>query len=246
MLHHTYRSSEKYRISATADVVFGPSTLLNDLVAYWKLEEASGTRFDEVGSNDLTDVNTVTQAVGKVGNAAQFTRANTEHLEIADNTDMSTGDIDFTFALWIYPDVVNVTQYAFGKWGSNGQFATLEYAFRAANTSLVFEVSSGGTNANVIVTLAVTAATWFFIVCWHDSVANTINLQIDDGTVDDTEFSDGIQDGPADFSIGRPGEFAGSPYWDGRIDEMGFWKRVLTTDERTELYNSGAGVTHPF
>ena len=41
-----------------------PSGLLTNLESYWNLDESSGTRFDSVGSNDLTDVNTVTQAVG--------------------------------------------------------------------------------------------------------------------------------------------------------------------------------------
>jgi len=30
------------------------------------------------------------------------------------------------------------------------------------------------------------------------------------------------------------------------IDEVGFWTRVLTEDERTALYNSGDGITYPF
>ena len=28
----------------------------------------------------------------------------------------------------------------------------------------------------------------------------------------------------------------------GRIDEVGIWKRVLTSDERTAIYNGGAGL----
>ena len=68
-------------------------TLPTNLIAYWKLDEASGTRNDSKGANHLTDNNTVTQAVGKVGNAAQFTLANSEYLSIADNADLSAGDI---------------------------------------------------------------------------------------------------------------------------------------------------------
>ena len=32
----------------------------------------------------------------------------------------------------------------------------------------------------------------------------------------------------------------------GRIDEVGFWKRVLTSAERSLLYNGGVGLTYPF
>src|SRR3990167_8248201 len=79
-------------------------TLPTSLMAYFKLDEASGTRVDSKSTNDLTDNNTVTQAVGKVANAAQFTSANSEYLSIGDTLDLSTGDIDFTISGWMYPD----------------------------------------------------------------------------------------------------------------------------------------------
>ena len=40
------------------------SNLLTNLVSWWELDEASGTRVDKHGSNDLTDNNTVTDAEG--------------------------------------------------------------------------------------------------------------------------------------------------------------------------------------
>jgi hypothetical protein len=32
----------------------------------------------------------------------------------------------------------------------------------------------------------------------------------------------------------------------GQIDEVAIWSRVLTSDERTELFNAGAGKFYPF
>ena len=34
--------------------------------------------------------------------------------------------------------------------------------------------------------------------------------------------------------------------FEGEIDELGIWSRVLTADEVTELWNGGAGITYPF
>src|SRR6185295_10218115 len=79
-------------------------TIPNNLVAYWKLDETSGSRSDSFGSNTLTDNNTVGSTAGKVGNAAQFIQANTEYLSAADNAALSVADIDFTFAFWVYLD----------------------------------------------------------------------------------------------------------------------------------------------
>ena len=60
------------------------STLPTNLVSYWDLEEASGTRYDLVGSNHMTDVATVGQGTGKFGNCADFELSNAEYLKITD------------------------------------------------------------------------------------------------------------------------------------------------------------------
>ncbi len=37
-------------------------------------------------------------------------------------------------------------------------------------------------------------------------------------------------------------EADGSPYWNGTLDEISLWNRVLTSSERSALYNSGSGA----
>src|SRR4051794_40520428 len=90
-----------------------PSPLLANLVSYWKLDEASTgvapvTRNDSHGTNHLTDNNTVTSAAGKLGNAAQFTAANSESLSRIDNASLRFGDEDFSLAFWFWPDVASL------------------------------------------------------------------------------------------------------------------------------------------
>src|SRR5262245_2022186 len=77
------------------------SPLLNALMAHWRLEEASGTRVDAHGGNNLGDINTVGQAAGKLGNAASFLAASEESLTIGDNAALRMGDINFTIAGWV-------------------------------------------------------------------------------------------------------------------------------------------------
>ena len=64
--------------------------LLTNLISFWEMEEASGTRVDAVvaSGNDLTDNATVTQNPGKVGNAAQFTLATSEWLSHVSNASL--------------------------------------------------------------------------------------------------------------------------------------------------------------
>lgn len=222
--------------------------LLDNIIAYWKLEESSGNRADEVGSNTLSDINTVTGNTGKLGDAAQFTRANVEYLSISDNTDLSTGDIDFSFSFWLYLDVKNVTMQILSKWLSSGGNQAYVCNYDTIGDRLQFLVSSTGSGGVTTVVAnnfgAVSTGTFIFVVCWHDAAANTINIQINNGTVNSAAHSGGVFDGTAEFRIGTLGD-ENNPV-DGRIDAVGFWKKVLSSGERTLLYNSGNGLDHPF
>ena len=85
-------------------------------------------------------------------------------------------------------------------------------------------------------------ATWYFIVMWHDSVANTINIQVNNGTVDSTAMAGLIpHDGSATVRIGAINSSPVAGFMDGRIGPVLFAKRVWSAAERTWLYNGGAG-----
>jgi hypothetical protein len=225
--------------------------LTTGLVSYWKLDETSGGRADStVSTNTLTDNNTVTYSTGKVSNAAQFTAANSESLTCADNGSLRTGDIDFTFCAWVYMDSTGF-RTILSKEGNSG---TREYVLWYDSTGTVatnrffWRVTDGAGGHTGDVTAdsygALSTSTWAFVVCWHDSSANTVNIQINNGVVDTTSYTYGVAVQAQPFTIGVEGTTA-TRYWDGRIDEVGFWKRVLTADERTLLYNSGNGLTYP-
>ena len=227
----------------------GSGTLKRDLVAFWNLEEASGTRIDATGrGNNLTDNNTVTQAAGRIGSAAQFTSANSEWLEIADNADLSMGDIDFTVSCWAYLDslpdgfvIHNKGDLSVG----NGEEYLLWYPSTATNR-LRFQVANS--TATGIATAnaygAPATSTWIFAVGWHDSVLNTVNIQVNDGPIDSTAYTGGSYNSAFAFGVGR---FINTPggFLNGRVDALGIWRRILTAAERTRLYNNGNGRQYP-
>ena len=81
--------------------------LSSGLAGYWKLDESSSgagavSRTDSSGNgNTLTDNNTTPSGVGKFSNNADFEFDNNEYLSIADNSTLSTGDINFGFSVWV-------------------------------------------------------------------------------------------------------------------------------------------------
>ena len=217
------------------------SPLLTSLIAHWRLDEASGVRSDSHRANHLTDNNTTGQAAGKVGNAALFVAANEESLSIADNADLSMGDIDFTVAGWVYFTTTAFTGLA-GKWGPG---PVLEYLVYFDGTNIRLHVSpNGSSNVSVTNSQAISAGTWYFFVAWHDAAANTINLSVNNNSAASLAHSGGVFNGNAAFHLGRNEE--GMSWLNGRLDSVSIWKRVLTSAERTQLYNSGNGLDYPF
>lgn len=226
------------------------SAIHNNLISYWKMDEVSGTRADSViaAANTLTDNNTVTSNPGKISLAGQFTAANLESLSHTDNASLSTGDIDYTVAFWVYFDSKGANRLLVGKTTDFSSFTVIEYLVWYVNSTdrIRFSPSNGTTsvpaNANNLGSPAL--ATWYFVVAWRDKTANTVNIQVNDGTVDSASWTYTQVDLTVSFRVGGFGTADGS--MNGRIDEVGFWKRVLTAGERTALYNAGAGYTWPF
>lgn len=215
-------------------------SLLDDLVSHWKLDEASGTRVDSHGDNDLTDNNTVGQAAGKIGDAAAFVAANSEYLSRTSNASLQAGDADFAIACWLWLDTTADGRGLAGKWLASNQ----EWILWEAGGNIRFFVSADGSGLTAVSVPEPAAGGWHLLVAWHDSVANTINIQLDNGAVASAAHAGGAFVGSAAFALGTNLDAPTNYGWDGRIDSVSFWKRVLTSDERAALYSAGAGLDY--
>jgi hypothetical protein len=222
--------------------------LANDMVAFWKLDEASGQRNDSKGSNHLTDMNTVTQAVGKLGNAAQFTAASSECLTVSDNAALSTGDIDFYICAWAYLDSKGTNRIIASK--DNQVVGEYQLFFRNASDRFSFGIWNAArttfTRVEATTFGSPSLSTWYFVQAWHNAAANTIHISINNGTADSAGVAFGPQDGASSFQLGCVGGGTPTDFWNGRIDAVGIMKRLATSDERTYLWNDGAGREYPF
>jgi hypothetical protein len=208
-------------------------------VAAWTLDETSSTRVDQVGANDLAEVNGVASTTGKFSNAALFDSTSSEALTIADNTDLSAGDIKFLLRAWVSIENKDVSRAIIGKYGGSSFEYTLYY-FVTSNR-FVFEV-----NGTTFVTAnnfgSPSLNTAYLVHAWHDPDANQIGISVNAGMADTASFSAGINDSNGAFDIGRMSSGLGF-YWDGWIDDVVVLKGyLLDATERTADYNSGTGV----
>lgn len=229
----------------------GPDLLIH-LVSYWKMNEASTTtRVDSAGGNSLLEGggSGVTQVAGKIGNAGGFD-GSANFLKHSSNARLQTGDIDFTVSAWVYLGNKSAKQIIVSKDDSTS--GNREFNLDYDNSSDRFEfVCFTATDSfqNVVANSlgSPSTATWYFVTGWHDVVAQTINIQINGGAVDSVFLGAALQAaGSAEFRVGARAYSGAENYLTGRIDEVGFWKRVLTSAERAALYRSGTGLTYPF
>jgi len=222
------------------------AALLDDIQAYWTFEETSGSRADSTANNnDLTDNNTVGYSTGIIGNAADLELANSEYFSITDaaqtGLDFST---DFTANLWVKlesagSDRLSILQ----KWGANKSYY---WRIPAALTSFEFYSSSDGSSDSSVASDSFTALsvdTWYMFTMSKDATGET-RFYID-GTLISVETGSvaTLYNNADPFVLGQ---FGGSFWYDGLMDEMGLWSRELTADEISALYFDGVGCAYPF
>ena len=219
------RISDFLRAGAAAVV---KSTLVNNLVSYWPLNEQSGTRVDVVGANDLTDNNTVGAVNrGPQGTVASFVGANTEYLS---GSAVATSG-DFSVALWAKPATVgsaillgvDSTNYWYVNNGVDGEKVSLWL-----NDSV-----SGAANTQSI---AAANGAWHLIYVDYRASTKTGRISVNGGALEEsTALTNGLKYGTA-FTIG------GNQYDDTFLGfACGAWSRVLTAPEVISLFNAGNG-----
>ena len=219
------------------------SGLATDLVSYWELEEASGTRIDSHGSYDLTDINTVGSATGIQGNSASFVKANSEQLSYPSNLALDiVANSDKTIAFWVKTAVDTGFTGLVQRW-------TIDkgYLIRLSDTdgSLQFYGGngSGTTLSPATGTTDLADNNWHFVVCTHDGSDNRKRIYIDGNTTPEgTSIVHSTQAASSGAFLLSGG--GSSSFLDGQLDEVGVWDRLLTSGEITTLYNSGAGIPY--
>jgi hypothetical protein len=223
-------------------ITFSPDTsgtLTTSLSAFWKLEEASSTRYDCFNANNFTPGNTPGNAVGKIGNGVDLERGSSQILSVTGTAALQLGDVDFFGACWVSLE----SKPAGGVMVlARGYTAATEWlvAWRDSSDRFIFQVTDGGGTDEVVANNfgAPSLATFYCIYFWRDS-AGTINISVNNGTADSLSSSNFVATGAITLEMGGNG----ANFFDGIVDEFGFWKKVLSTQEKADYYNAGSGNT---
>lgn len=225
--------------------------ITDNLEGYWSLEEASGTRVDQTeNENDLTDNNTVGQGTLVVGNCADHERSNNEFLSITNALQTGldpSGNQDFHINMWVELETKSAVHYIVAKNGASaGTTGYIVYYDHSNNRAEFWVRNSGDTawqNVNATNQGALDLGTKYNIQVWHDATNDLLGIQVNGGTPNTVAASGGVMANTKPFTIGGSVDLAAVAF-DGLIDEVGFWSRVLTSDERDYMYNDGNGRSY--
>jgi hypothetical protein len=215
----------------------------NGIVAYWKLDEGSDTRYDSTtNANDLTSHGTVLSNSGKINDAAVFTNSWYDNYLYSDTFSIPPAS-DFTICGWILLNNSGF-QEIISQWygGYSGNFL-ISYGNDNSN-KFYFKVKTTSGQVSPV-KIEAEIGTWnFFAMRWKDGVK--LEARINDGnwyTVYDT--GNLADKGSTNFMLGA-GESYGYYPMNGSIDEIGIWNRRLNAGEVDYIYNLGSGKTYPF
>lgn len=226
-----------YPSAAVVGPFGGHATLTDNLVSYWNMDETSGVRADLISTNNLSDNNTVGSDVGKRNNAATFVSGSMEFLSKSD----WSGYDSFTISLWVDPGSTVTTNETFVH-ASGATWPTTQQFVAYPNAGVTRVLMSTATASFVFFDSAVALATDTFhhLLIWYDNTDSKARISVNGETpvvssaFDNYQVTQTLRFGSQTASV--------LGYFTGLIDEVGFWSRALTIDERADLYNSGAGL----
>lgn len=220
-----------------------------NILAYWKLDESSGNPADATGNGyTLTNNGSVpfSSSYGLINNGASF-NGSSQNLY---STDAGLAQTSFSISLWANFQATSSTYYlasrlAGGSTGNNKQF----YIIWSGGTWTVGFWN--GSYYQLTYSNTPTTGTWHHYVLTFDASTYAFIFYIDgvavaSGTSTFLPADGGTQAFTVGSGVSTASPAAFGSWFNGYIDEVGYWSRALSSTEVSTLYNSGAGLQYPF
>jgi len=207
-------------------------------------------------SEDYSSFNTSSPLSGNVlpkrvvrlsheGRAAFFVTANSESLTGGDVLDITTSD--YSIAFWIYPTAL--AQVGIVNKRDRASATNLGYAIELQSDGTLDAFISDGTSVTTISsTTALSAGAWAFCVFTADR-SGSGQWYINDGAAEgatDITSQNGTLANAITFSLGAGFSGSADRFFGGRLVAVALWGKLLSSAERTFLYNDGNGRRYAF
>lgn len=226
------------------------TSLLSNLVAYWKFDESSGDAADSSGNgNTLTNVNATPFVSAKINNGADMEASSGQCFITGDAFDINS---DFTIAFWYKPEsLTSGIQRIVSKYETVGDQRAYLLFLQQSDMTIRLALSSSGAAGTVVdsgVSLGTfTNGTFYHFAVVYDKAAGTVDFYKNGAALgaQQTGYPTSIFNSNTSFNVGcNSGNSA--DFLDGVLDELGIWLQKLSASDIALLYNSGSGLAYPF
>jgi len=209
---------------------------------------------DSVGSYHGTPVGAMSFVGGKIGSSA-FNFNGSSYINMGTGA-ANFGSNPFSVSFWFYPTAGNNLQILIGKGftgGTNkGFYINTDNRYNSNQNAISFGLNNGSSYKTIATTSAFqyTAGAWNHVIVTRNGDTTLIYLNGVLTTTTNTQVagtgvvSGDISNASAPLWIGQYG--SGGLYYNGRMDGLTMWNRVISIEEVTQLYNSGTGNQYPF
>lgn len=171
----------------------------------------------------------------------RFESVKSQSLSVANNTSLQSGTNGFTFSFW-YRRISGSTNCIISKSIAGGASNSDYEIGQGGSNSVYFYVSNGTNTFQVSTGNAILIGINYFITCIFDNILNTVNVYVNGIFINSLAFTGSPLQSTTGFTIGR--RTGGAIPLDGTLNDVGFWKRTLSTTELTYLYNNGLGRSY--
>ena len=232
--HEDVSDNHEYRLLGYWECT---DTAGKDLVGHWKLDEDSGTTASDSSShgNDgtLTNMDPATDWVpGQIDGALEFD-GGTEYVLVPHDPSLSLIN-QLTVAAWINKESTVGYDMAINKgtWGNNHN-----YWFGTLDDEITFGFYNGGFRGFDTSGVDLQTGTWYHIAATFNNANNSVRVYLNGAEVDNWSTNEQPLTNAEDLYIGRNQYGA---YWDGKLDDVRIYNRVLDQEEIQALYDAGS------
>jgi len=212
-----------------------------DMIAYWRLDEGSGTTYyDFYDGHDGGCAGTCPDpATGYLNGAQQFDGSSTG-IDVTSHTDFDWGLGDsFSIEFWMQTDSTSTcagNEVVIGRVDGAAWWVGCEDGGAAA-----FYLRDTDMESEYVTGTVVTDGDWHHVVAIRDAGANQVRLYVDGAasTPVGTSYTAGFGSAAAALNIGwldTPSRY----HFSGLVDEMALYDRALSTAEIQQHHDAGA------
>jgi len=239
----------KLNIVNNSQSILHINNLLTDLQSYYRMDGSLGYAKDySPYGRDASIIGQIYQDASGIVNTGFRWDSSTTTATYLRTPAFSLGESQLSFNVWVNPSTNTKLNTIIGD---AQQSSTLGYVwiYQNAGNHLYFQYANGITPVTYVIANFFTGYfnTWTMITFTIDYANKIINIYRNNILVLQTYITTSMLF-PSTSRVKYIGNYTtNNNYgWNSNIDEFGIWSRILSSDEVTQLYNAGAGRSHPF